>query len=149
MPGPGQRRVPGTPRQEGHSPRRAGEGSTLCSRRGLFLGRHSSGNERFYGSAASRGLCWSLSTMPLSLSRACVSVWDCPRLSHVLLGRKGCLSNCISRFHRPVLRCALTEISPWCFNSVLSFTSFLGFVFPYPSIHQFHLSVCTQRPRDA
>lgn len=39
VPGPGQRRVPGTPRQEGHGPSRAGERSTLCSRCSLFLGR--------------------------------------------------------------------------------------------------------------
>lgn len=70
VPGPGRRPVPGTPRQEGHGPARAGEGSTLCSQRGLFLGRDTTpGNERFYGSAASRGLCWALSTAPLSLSR--------------------------------------------------------------------------------
>lgn len=139
---------PGIEECRGHSARRGTAPPELVRAPPFVLSavrsrqRHNSGNERFCGSAASRGLCWALSTAPLSLSRACVSVWDCQGFLMCWWGRKGCLRNCISH-HRPVHRYALTEMSPWCLT-VLSLTGFLGFVSLYPSMHQFHLSVSTQ-----
>ncbi|NXN79970.1 POF1B protein, partial [Bombycilla garrulus] len=41
-----------------------------------------------------------------------------------------CLRDCISRCHRPVLRCAVPGISPWCL-AVLGLTGVFGFVSLY------------------